>query len=75
MKRLKAKPAGTNGPIYRDGAPPPEATGQKVNLLIRDLCQNGTDSVHSMRVMNTYSKSHSEKKSEKCLQEAEKGKK
>ena len=70
MKRLKDKPAGTSGPTDRDGSPPPEATDQKGNLLIRDLCRNGTDSVHDMRVVNTDAKSHSVKTPEKCLQEA-----
>ena len=70
VKRLKDKPAGTSGPTDRDGSPPPEATDQKGNLLIRDLCRNGTDSVHDMRVVNTDAKSHSVKTPEKCLQEA-----
>ena len=37
MKRPKAKPAGTSGSTDRDGAPPPEATEQKGDLLIRDF--------------------------------------
>ena len=31
---------------------------QKGDLLNRDLCQNGTDSVHYMRVVNTDTKYH-----------------
>ena len=38
-----------------------EAMEQKVDLLIRDLWLNGTDSVHYMRVMNTDAKPHSAK--------------
>ena len=45
------------------------------DLLIRDLFQNGTYSVHNMCVVNTDVKYHSVKKPEKCLQEAERGKK
>ena len=74
MKRPKANPARTSGSTYRDGAPPPEATEQKGDPLIRDLWYNGTDSVHDMRVMNTDAKTHSVKTLEKCLQEAERGK-
>ena len=48
-----------------------DATEQKVDLLIHDLWQNGNDSVHDMRVGNTYVKSYSAKTPEKCLQEAE----
>ena len=36
-----------------------EAMEQKGNLLIRDLWENGTDSVNDMRVVNTDAKSHS----------------
>ena len=48
---------------------------QKVNLLIHDLWQNGTDSVHNMRVVNTGAKSHLEKPPEKCMKEAKSAKK
>ena len=47
----------------------------KGDLLIRYLFQNGTDSVHDMRVMNTDAKSHLANTPEKCLQEAERAKK
>ena len=75
MKMLKAKQAGDSGTIDQDGAPPPEATEHKGDLLIRDLWQNGMDSVHGMRVVNTDAKSHSDKTPENYLQEAERGKK
>ena len=52
-----------------------EVTEQKVNLLICDLWQNGTDSVHDMHVVNTDDKSHMSKAPGNCLQEAERGKK
>ena len=75
MKRTKATPAGASGKKYQAGAPPPEVTEKKGGLLIRDLCQNGTDSVHDMRVVNTDDKSHMNKDPEKYLQESERGKK
>ena len=75
MNRTKATPVEASGTTYRDGAPPPEVTEQKGDLLIRDLWKNGTDSVHNMCVMNTYAKSHMAKAPEKGLQEAERGKK
>ena len=75
MKRPNYKPAGISGSIDQDGAPTPDATEQKGDLLIRDLLQNGTNSVHEMRVMNTDSKNHAVKTPENCLQEAERGKK
>ena len=71
MKIPKATPSGAIGSTDRYGAPPPEATKEKEDLLICDLRQNGTDSVHNMRVVNTDAKSHSVKTPEKCLQEAE----
>ena len=37
--------------------------------------QNGTDSVHNMRVLNTDTKSYWEKSPKKCLEEADKSKK
>ena len=43
--------------------------------MIHVLCQNSTDIVHDMCAVNTDAKSHSAKKTEKCLQEAERGKK
>ena len=75
MKRPKAKLASNSGSTDRDGAPLPEATEQKGDILIRDIWQNGTDSVHDMRVVNNNAKTHSMKTPEKCLQEVERGKK
>ena len=75
VKRPKAKPDSNSGSTDRDCVPLPEATEQKGDLLIRDIWQNGTDSVHDMRVVNTDAKTHSMKSPEKCLQEAERGKK
>ena len=53
----------------------PEVTYQKGDLLIRDLWQQGTDSVHNMCVVNTDALSYIRQSPEKCLQEAERGKK
>ena len=75
MKRPKAKLSGTIGSTDRDGASSPRSTEQKGDLLIRDLCQNRTDSVHNMRVVNNDANTHSIKTPEKLLQEAERGKK
>ena len=74
VKRIKATPDGASRNNDRAEAPPPEVMEQKDDLLIRDLWQNGTDSVHDMRVVNTYAKSHHAKDPERCLQEAERGK-
>ena len=52
-----------------------EATEHKGDLLIRDLCQNGTESVHDMHVVNIDAKYHSFKTPANCLQEAERAKK
>ena len=65
----------TTGTTALDNAPQPEEMEQNGYLRIRELWQNGTNSVHDMRVVNTYAKSHSEKLLEKCLQEAERVKK
>ena len=53
----------------------PEVTEQKGDLLIRVLWQQGNDSVHGMRVVNTDALSYVRKKPEKCLHKAEMGKK
>ena len=45
------------------------------DLLIRDIWQYRMDSVHDMHVVNTYTKTQALKTPEKCLQEAERGKK
>ena len=64
VKSPKAKPArssGSNKPMDT----PPEATEQKGDLLLRDLCQNGTDSFHNMRVVNNDAKSYWENSPER----------
>ena len=60
VKRTKARPAGPSDTTDPNDTPP-EATEQKVDLLLRDLCHNGTDSVHDMCVVNTDAKSYWEK--------------
>ena len=75
VKRTKATAARDVGTTYQSGAPPPEVKEHKGNLLIHNLWQNETDSVHDMRVANTDAKSHMAKSVEKCLQEAERGNK
>ena len=74
MKRPKAKPA---GPSFSTnlGDTPPEATEQKRDLLLWDLWQNGTDSVHDIRVVNTAANSYWENSPERCQEEAERIKK
>ena len=67
VKRPKGKPARTTGTTVPYNAPPLQAMEHKVNLLIRDLWQNGIDSVHYMRFMNTDDKSHLADPLEKCL--------
>ena len=74
VTRTKAQPAGPRESTTT-GDSPPEATEQKGDLLIRDLWANGTDSVHNMRVVNTDANSYWERSPEKCLEEAERGKK
>ena len=74
MTRSKAQPAGPRNSTT-PGISPPEATKQKGDLLIRDLWANGTDSVHDMRVVNTDAKSYWERSIDKCLEEADRGKK
>ena len=71
MKRTKENPTIFKATTVPSTMPRLEATEHKVELLIRDLWKKGTESVHDMRVMKTYAKSHSSKTPEKCLQEAE----
>ena len=52
----------------------PEVMEQKGDLIIRDHWQQGTDSFHDMRVVNTAALTYLSKAQEKCLHEAEKGK-
>ena len=74
MNRPKEKPARSKDTTDIVATPPHEATEQKGDFLIRDLCNNGTDSVHGMHFVNTDAKSHLAKTPEKCLQEAERAK-
>ena len=75
MKRPKAKLDRTKGTTVPVDTPPLDTTEQKGGLLIRDLWQYGTDSVHDMLFVNTDAKSYLAKNPEKCLQEVEKAKK
>ena len=75
VKMTKATPDGDSVTTDQTRVPPPEVTEQKRNLLIRDILQNGMDSVCDMRFLNTDAKSHMDKAPGKCLQEAERGKK
>ena len=72
-KRTKAAPAGANGNISHTAEP--EVTEQKGDLLIRNLWQQGTNSVHDMRVVNTDAPTYQKKEPEKCLHKGERGKK
>ena len=76
MIRTKPMPAGsTKTNPTRETPAAPEVTGQKGNLLTRYLWQQGTDSVHDMRVVNTDFLSYFKKAPDKFLHKAEKGKK
>ena len=75
MKSPKAKPARSKTTKVASSTPPLEATEQKRDLLICDLCQNGTGSVHDMRVLKTDAKSYLSKTQETFLQESEQAKK
>ena len=72
MQRTKKQPARYT---HLTSTKKSEATEKKDNLLIRYLWQNGTESFHNMRVVNTDAKYHLAKTPEKCLQEAERAKK
>ena len=75
VKRAKATPVEASKNKYHVVAPPPEVTEQKGDLLIRYLWQQGTESVLDICVVNTDAQSHRTKDPERCLQEAERGKK
>ena len=51
VKRMNDTPARASRNKEQSGAPPPEVTEQKGNLLICNLWQSGTESVHYMRVV------------------------
>ena len=53
----------------------PDTMKQKGDLLIRELWNNGTDSVHGIRIVNTDAKSYLVKTPEKCLHDAARAKK
>ena len=74
VKRTKAAPDGAGGTIKHAEVQPPEVTEQKVDLLIRDLWQQGTDSFHDMWVVTTDALTHRTEEPEKCLHKAERGK-
>ena len=76
MSRTKPNPAGSKLMTPSDAlTAAPEVTEQKGDLLIRDLWQQGIDSVHDIRVVNTDALFYVCRSSEKCLHEAERGKK
>ena len=75
VKRKKAAPARASGTSNNAIVQPPEVTEQKGNLLICDLWQQGINSVHDMRVVNTDAFTHRAKDPAKCLHEAERKKK
>ena len=74
VKRTEAAPDGAGGNTNNAEVQPPEVTEQKGDLLIRDLWQQGTDSVHDMRVVNIEAPTHRTKDPVKCLHEAEREK-
>ena len=74
VKRTKAAPSGAGGTIKHAEVQTPEVTEQKGDLFIRYLCQQGIESVHDMRFMNTDAQKHRKKDPKKCLHEAEQGK-
>ena len=74
VKRTKATSAGADGKTNHTGVQPPEVTEQKGDLLIRDLWEQGTDSVHGMRVVNTNTTTHKTKDPARCLHESKRGK-
>ena len=69
VQGTKKHPAGSTHP------PKSNSTKKKGDLMIRDLWQNETDSVHDMRVMNTDAKYNLEKTPENCLQKVERANK
>ena len=48
-----------------------ESSDQKIDLLISNLWQRGTESIHAMHVVNTDAISHQNKYMYKCLQTEE----
>ena len=58
VKRPKENLSRSKATKATAATPPLEATEQKGDLLIRDLSQNRTDSVHNMPIMNTDARFH-----------------
>ena len=75
VKRTKPTPAGDSGNKYHAVAPPPEVTEQKCDLLIYDLWQKETESVHKMQVVNTDAQYYGTMYPKRFLKEAKRGKK
>ena len=75
VKRTKDTPAGAGGTIDHAVVHPSEVTEQKGDLLICDLWQQGADSVHDMRVVNTATLMHRTKDTPRCLHKEDRGKK
>ena len=75
VNRPKENPLRSKTTTVPSANPPIEATGQKGNLLICNISQNGTGIVHNIHVVNTDAKFCSVKTHEKCLHEAERAKK
>ena len=74
VKRTKDNPAGPIDTTDPDDTPQDDME-QKGDLLLRDLWQNGTDSVNNMHVVNTDAKSYWEKSPKKFLEEVDNSKK
>ena len=51
MRRTKPTPAGSTKTNPSETPAAPEVTEKKGDLFIRDLWQQGTNSVHNMRLM------------------------
>ena len=73
VKRTKAAPSGAGGTNSNAEVQLPEVTKQKGYLKFCDLWQQGTDSVHYMRVVNTDVPMHRNKDPVSCLHDAERG--
>ena len=53
------------------GETPPDEGGEKEDLLIQDLCTQGTESNNNMRIVNTDAVSYQSRTLEKCPETAE----
>ena len=70
VKKTKATPAGANKTKTSEHPAAQDFTEQKDDLLIRDLWQLGTNSVHNMRFVNTDALTYQLNAPEKCLHQA-----